>query len=48
MTAFQFMANAFYLLVGVACAGGAALIVAVVLACIRNIIKGGRGNGKPR
>lgn len=47
MTAFQFMATAFYALAGVVCLALAAVIVyAVVVGISRGIKSGGRGNGK--
>lgn len=46
MTAFQFMANSFYILVGIACAGAAAVIVYAVAAGIYRGVKGARKNGK--
>lgn len=46
MTAFQFMANAFYLLVGVACLSLAAAIVYSVAVGIYRGLKGGVCNGR--
>lgn len=46
MTAFQFMATAFYALVGVICLALAAVIVYGVIIAFRNMKNGGRSNGK--
>lgn len=46
MTMFAFMANAFYLLAGVACLAVAVVIIYAVAVGIYRGISGGRGNGK--
>lgn len=46
MTAFQFMAAAFFLLVGVACLSLAAVIVYAVAVGIYRGLKGGGHNGR--
>lgn len=46
MTAFQFMANAFYLLVGVVCLSLAAVIVYSVAVGVYRGLKGGTRNGR--
>lgn len=46
MTAFNFMANAFYVLVGVVCFALAALVVFIVLNVIIKIGREGRRNGR--
>lgn len=46
MTAFEFMAAAFYTLIGVACLAVAVVIVYIVAACIFRGRKGGAHNAK--
>lgn len=43
---FEFMANAFYLLAGVACLAAAVIIIYAVAVGLYRGINGGRGNGK--
>lgn len=46
ITMFEFMENAFYLLVGVACLAVAVVIIYTVAVCIYKGLSGGGGNGK--
>ena len=46
MTAFTFMQNAFYVLVGVVCVSAAAVIVCAVIIGFIRVAKGDRKRGK--
>lgn len=46
MTAFQFMANAFYIAVGAICLSVAALVVSGAILGMRNVIKKEKAQGE--
>ena len=46
MTAFDFMANSFFTLVGVLCMAASILVIVITGSVIIRVVKGGAKNGK--